>query len=113
MNQNKCSVDSELNEIEYYMSLMSGSSKELLETILANADFENYDDNTVSFSSPEGSSFATDNCATHDLCNDRSFFVDDIVPISNVGFRGVGGSATAPAIGPINFSLKSENDDID
>ena len=94
------------------MSLMSDSSKELLGTVLANTDFKNYDDNSVSFS-PEGLSFTTDNCATHHVCNDRSFFVDDIVPISNVGFRGVGGSATAPAIGPINFSLKSENDDID
>lgn len=75
---------------------------------MANKNIE--DKNNVAFSFlPDTPKFGTDNCATHHVCNDRSLFVGEILPMTNVGIRGVGGVAVAAGIGTIKFYLTSES----
>ena len=75
---------------------------------MANKNIE--DKNNVAFSFfPDTPKFGTDNCATHHVCNDRSLFVGEILPMTNVGIRGVGGVDVAAGIGTIKFYLTSES----
>ena len=68
----------------------------------------------VSFACIPGESiFDTDNCVTHYICNERSLFVGDIIPITNVGVRGIGSIATDAGIGTVTFSLTSEDGEKD
>ena len=54
---------------------------------------------------PKGTEFGTDNCATHHICYDKSLFVGDIRPISNIGVKGISGCAQAEGIGTVEFTL--------
>ena len=53
--------------------------------------------------------FGTDNCATHHICSERDLFVGEIKPISNIGVKGISGSAMAEGIGTIEFTIVDDN----
>ena len=71
---------------------------------MANENIEDKDNVAFSFL-PETPKFGTDNCATHHVCNDQSFFVGEILPMPNIGIRGVGCVAVAAGIGTIIFFI--------
>ena len=49
--------------------------------------------------------FGVDNCATHHICSEKSLFIGVIRPCTNIGVRGISGSAIAEGIGTIAFTL--------
>ena len=53
--------------------------------------------------------FGTDNCATHHICSERELFVGEIKPISNIGVKGISGSAMAEGIGTIEFVIVDDD----
>ena len=53
--------------------------------------------------------FGTDNCATHHICHEKLLFVGEIRPISNIGVKGIAGSAKAEGIGTIEFVILDDN----
>ena len=59
----------------------------LTNTTKQECDSEDFDLN------PKGTEFGTDNCATHHICHDKSLFVGEIRPISNIGVKGISGCA--------------------
>ena len=41
---------------------------------------------------PRGVKFAVDNCATHNVCNDKKLFIGEIKSLRNLAINGVGGA---------------------
>ena len=53
--------------------------------------------------------FGVDNCATHHVCAEKSFFTSDMSPLPNTGVRGIAGTLPAEGIGTISITIKDDN----
>ena len=83
----------------------STTVKNVLGTILANEQVWEDDDGAFCFSS-KGVEFAVDNCATHNVCNDKRLFIGEIKEIKSLAINGVGGSTSPVGIGTVAFKIR-------
>ena len=87
---------------------LSTTLKNTLQTILAYPTMNALSDESFDFL-PKSKEFAVDNCATHHVCNDKSLFISDIKPVSDIGISGVGGTALPVGISTVAFNLKNSD----
>jgi len=76
---------------------------------LANVSDTSNSENDYSFGQ-RYTRFGVDNCATHHICSEKSLFIGVIRPCTNIGVRGIAGSAIAEGIGTIAFTLTDSKD---
>ena len=87
---------------------VSTNVKNILATILANENIASCDEEDISFL-PRATEFVVDNCATHNVCNDKTLFLGEIKQIKGLALNGVGGQTLPLGIGTIGFKVRDSD----
>ena len=87
---------------------VSTTVKSVLGTILANQNIGELQHEGFSFL-PKQVQFAVDNCATHNVCNDKKLFLGEIKTLKNLAINGVGGTSVPLGMGTVAFTIKNSD----